>query len=383
MTSITKRFLSVILASTLGLCLFTGCSGEHAKKTALPADEDVGSNAATAPDPAADTLDLASIYDNISSEMTYVDLSSLKLEKAATEYTIGLAMVSVSSDWFRQLADDLTAELEDAGCKVLMVECDSDATKQVSQIENFITQGVDAIIVNPADPQAAINIALNKAYDADIPVISVDLPPDDGAKYMTACITDAYSLGYAVGEELATRLLEMYPEGEIEYGLIGGTDGNYIASNRNKGERDAIQAVDKEGRIVESAFLYAGAYTEEAGLKTAENMLVAHPNLKAIIGTCGGHAVGATAAAKRQGVDQNLIMGCVDGSKAELNIMKENGPIQAVGLNSPTEVAQMAARTIISALNGTSYPASRQIAPEPTLVTPNNIDNYYNPDSAF
>ena len=292
-------------------------------------------------------------------------------------------MTNVSTGWFKGLYDNLKILLDEAGINVLLVECNDDANEQVNQVENFIAQKVDAIIINPANPQETVTSVLEDTCEAGIPVVAVDVPPEEGAAYLTACVTDAYQLGYMVGEELAARLLEMYPEGEIEYGLIGGTDGNSIAALRNQGARDAIAAVDTEGRIVEAAFLYAGAYSEESGLETAQNMLSANQNLKCIIGTCDAHIVGATSAAEQLDLADNLIMGAVDGSKGALEIMKDGGPIVALGLNSPYQVGEAAARTILGYLNDGTLPPTKTLQMEPTLVTPDIVDDYYDPEAAW
>lgn len=255
---------------------------------------------------------------------------------------------------------------------------------QVDQINTFIAQGVDAIIINPANPQETVTSALDDCAAAGIPVVAVDTPPEAGAAYMTACVTDAYSLGKMVGTELATRLLQMYPDMEsIPYGMIGGTDGNSIAAARNRGARDGIAEVDKESRIEERTFLYAGAYSEESGLTTAQNMLAANPDLKCIVGTCDAHIVGATSAAEQLGLAENLIMGAVDGSKAAYEIMLDNGPIVALGLNSPYEVGEAAVRVILGYLNDGTIPVAKTLQLEPTLVTPENVQDYYDPNSAF
>lgn len=347
-----KRFFAALTAGALMTAMLAGCSNSG--------QQQLQSGDAQQPDAGASTdMDLGAIYKSIPIDQTYIDINALPQPKANKEYTIGLAMLNVNTGFFKSLAD-----------------CESDATKQVSQIENFIAQGVDAIIVNPADPQEAVNIALNKAFDAGIPVISVDLPPDEGAQYLSACITDAYQLGYLVGEELAKQMLANN-EGEVEFGIIGGTEGNYIASNRNKGARDAIAAVDTEGRLKEVSFLYAGDYSEQSGMETAENMLVANPNLKCIIGTCDAHVVGAYAAAKRQGRDESVIMGAVDGSKAAVEIMQAGGSIKALGVNSPIVVGEVAARTIVNLLNDPSQvPASKLMAMQPELLTPENCEGF-------
>lgn len=372
-----KKTAAVLVASSMVFAL-GGCeSGQETATTDTTTEADASGNQAEAQN------DLQEIYASIPTEAQYISLDELPELKANGEYTIGCAMTNVSTGWFKGLYDNLEAKLKEAGVNVLLVECNDDANQQVNQIENFIAQGVDAIIINPANPQETVTSVLDDTCAAGIPVVAVDVPPEEGAEYLTACVTDAYQLGYMVGKELATRLLDMYPEGEIQYGLIGGTDGNSIAASRNQGARDAIKEVDTEGRIVEAAFLYAGAYSEESGLTTAQNMLSANQDLKCIIGTCDAHIVGATSAAEQLGMEDKLIMGAVDGSKAALEIMKEGGPIVALGLNSPYEVGEATGRIAVGYLNDGSLPTSKTLQMTPTLVTPDNVDEYYNPDSAW
>jgi len=371
-----KRIFTVLLASAVLVTTFTGCGGTAGQQKETNKETDTKEEGAKTEESSDAVLNLESTYAGISDEKAYIDINELPRPTANKEYVIGLAMLNVNTGFFKSLADSCKAEVEAIGGKALLADCESNASKQVSQIENFIAQKVDAIIVNPADPQEAVNIALNKAYDAGIPVIAVDLPPDEGAKYLTACVTDAYQLGYLVGEELAKQMLANN-KGEVEYGIIGGTEGNYIASNRNQGARDAIKAVDTEGRLKEVSFLYAGDYSEQSGMETAENMLVANPNLKCIIGTCDAHVVGAYAAAKRQGRDESVIMGAVDGSKAAVEIMQAGGSIKALGVNSPIVVGEVAARTIVNLLNDpTQIPASKLMAMQPELLTPDNCESF-------
>lgn len=386
-----KKILSMIVTLIMIAAMLSGCAGSTPAPTINP--EPVAATpapAAPAAKPAEEqpaqqpqTLSLADVYAKVATEKQVVLPGDITFGKPQKEYTVGLAMLNVSTGFFKALADSVTQELESNGVKALLVDCESDATKQVSQIENFIAQKVNAIIINPADPQAALNIVLNKAFDANIPVVSVDVPPDAGAQYLAAFVTDAYQLGFLVGESAAKQLNEKKGSFEGKLGIIGGTDGNSIAALRNDGMRNGIKSVDTEGKIEEVTFLYAGAYSEESGLKTAENMLVAHPDLDIILGTCDAHVVGAAAAAKRQKLDANIIMGGVDGSRPALEIMKADGPIKALGLNSPVEVGQAAARAIIAYLVDGTIPASKTMVLKPALVTKENMDTYYNPDAAF
>jgi ribose transport system substrate-binding protein len=255
-------------------------------------------------------------------------------------------------------------------------------TTQVSQIENFITQGVDAIIAEPADPASALNITLRKVYDAGIPVVAFDMPFDPGAPHMTSVVTDGYGLGTAVGKEVARQLLRDHPTGTIEYGIIGGIEGAAQPMSRNNGFQDGIKSVDTDGRIKMVSWLFPGDFTEEGGLRLAENMLVAHPNIKCLIGTSDPQVVGASAVLRRLGKTDVMLAAC-DGSRTASENMVNGGPIKILGINSPVEAAKLTVRMLVQVLNGGPAPKSKLTFMEPFLVTVDNIKEYYDPNSAF
>lgn len=380
-----KKLLAVLFAVAVVCMGFTGCgstSNEVEQEESVEAEKPVEEASNEEENEVEQENVLGAVYASMGTEDIFVTLDDLAAVKSEDSLTIGLAMgYGLSTPFYTSLAEAFTDEAESLGATVVLADCESDAQTQVSKIENFIAQKVDGIVVLPADPNTAITFVLEKAYNEGIPVITVDVPPADDAKYFATFITDAYSLGYSVGETTAKMLLEENPTGEIEYGIIGGVEGNPTPAARNNGMRDGISAVDTEGRIVESAFLYANAFSEESGLNTAENMLIAHPDLKAILGTCDAHVVGATAAAKRQGLDGNLIMGGVDGSKAAMEIMQDGGPIKVLALNSPNDVGRAAARAMTAFLvDGTTTPSKRMVI-EGGVVTPDNVDEYI--DIAF
>lgn len=246
-----------------------------------------------------------------------------------------------------------------------------------------MAQKVDAVIINPCSPEEGLTPTLEKLYQAGIPVITVDNTPAEDAKYFCACLTDAYQLGYLVGEELGKQLLEAHPEGEIPYGVIGGIEGVKTAHLRNMGAIDGLASVDTEDRIVQRAFLYSGGFDEQVGLETAQDMLTANPDLMCIIGTCDSHIVGASRAAEALNLQNNLLMGAVDGSKPAMENMIAGGPIKALGVNSPTEIAQTAGKTVLAYLNDGTLPAGKAIRMEPSLITETNVNDWYSPDLAW
>ncbi|MGN0119166.1 MAG: substrate-binding domain-containing protein, partial [Streptomyces albidoflavus] len=96
-----------------------------------------------------------------------------KEEKGKKKQTIGVAMPTKSSE--RWIADgrNMTKILEKAGYGTTLQYGEDDPDQQVAQIENMITQGVDALVIAAINGEALSNV-LQQAADADIPVISYD-----------------------------------------------------------------------------------------------------------------------------------------------------------------------------------------------------------------
>ncbi|MGW4023905.1 multiple monosaccharide ABC transporter substrate-binding protein [Streptomyces sp. NPDC005009] len=87
--------------------------------------------------------------------------------------TVGIAMPTKSSERWIADGDNVVKNLESKGFKTKLVFGEDEPDQQVSQIENMITQGVDALIVAAIDNKSLNNV-LQQAADADIPVISYD-----------------------------------------------------------------------------------------------------------------------------------------------------------------------------------------------------------------
>ncbi|MGW0709913.1 multiple monosaccharide ABC transporter substrate-binding protein [Streptomyces sp. NPDC002643] len=97
-----------------------------------------------------------------------------KEESGSTEgATIGISMPTKSSERWIADGDNVVSDLESKGYKTQLVFGEDDPAKQVSQIENMITQGVKALIVAAIDNKSMNNV-LQQAKDANIPVISYD-----------------------------------------------------------------------------------------------------------------------------------------------------------------------------------------------------------------
>lgn len=67
---------------------------------------------------------------------------------------IGCAVQTMSNQVWAQQMEEITKDAKEDGNEVTVVECKENANTQIDQIENFITSGMDVIIVQPVDPDA-------------------------------------------------------------------------------------------------------------------------------------------------------------------------------------------------------------------------------------
>ena len=86
---------------------------------------------------------------------------------------VGYTVQSMENAYFVSIVEGMKAAAKEKGIELVVADAAADASKHISQIEDFVSQGVDAIIISPVDQEAPAD-AVKKAQEAGIPVISLD-----------------------------------------------------------------------------------------------------------------------------------------------------------------------------------------------------------------
>ncbi|WP_228010316.1 substrate-binding domain-containing protein [Nonomuraea phyllanthi] len=235
---------------------------------------------------------------------------------------------------------------------------------QVSQVQNFITQKVDALIVSPTEP-APLTAAVEQACAAKIPVIVLDRTVN------TDCYTafiggDNVLIGKKAGEE-ALRLL---PDGGNVVELRG-IMSNQPQIDRDKGFREAIAANPKIKIIADRE----AKWLKEQATPIMQQWLAQHEKIDLVYGHNDPMALGAYLAAKAAGKADSIKFIGIDG------LAIPDGGIRAVQLGQlsatfiyPTG-AQEAAETVNKILHG--QPVEKQQVLGTTQVTKDNAAELY------
>jgi len=190
------------------------------------------------------------------------------------------------TDWAQVAADMMGVNLT-----LLAVDVEGVATQQVSQMEDRIALGDDAIVVAVQDTQALIP-AIEEANEAGIPVIAVDKGAD-GGKIESIIMTDNIAAAYD-GAKLIAELIG----GKGTVLVLEGMPGGQTANDRKAGALKALA----EYPDIEVISMPADWQTAK-GQSVTEDVLTAHPDLAGIFASNDMMAMGAVPALAAAGVD--------------------------------------------------------------------------------
>jgi ribose transport system substrate-binding protein len=161
-------------------------------------------------------------------------MASVAVSAAKDSYTIGVSNTVQGNGWREEMVCAMKAQALASGkvSKLNIAHRNTDAAGQLEDIRNLISAGVDAIVVNPADP-AGINAALKEATDKGIVVVAVDQAVTEPSAYVISNNQEEYA--YLGAKWLFQK---MGGKGDVVY--MRGAAGASADSDRDKGFKKAL-----------------------------------------------------------------------------------------------------------------------------------------------
>ena len=283
--------------------LVVACARDQAEEAPAPAEQEV------AEEPAAEEVE-ADATDEVADDVADVEGG----------YRIGVTYLDLTNPVWAENANRI-AEVapERYNATVTILDAQNDPALQVTQIENFIADGVDAIIVGAVDP-AAIYDVTQRALDAGIVVMAFGVNIDNYTLDLTA---QQYDAGWANGTKAAAWINE-HLDGVAQVGLLGHPEVEVLIV-RAQGIIDALAHYAPGAEIV----IEASAVTPDVGMAAAENFLMAFPEMMVIVCIGDGGAIGANAAVMAAGRDSDEFgIFSVDATVEAMQSIANNEPIR-------------------------------------------------------
>lgn len=202
---------------------------------------------------------------------------------------IGCAVQTLSNQVWAQQMEQITTRGKADGHQVTVVDCKENANTQVDQIENFISSGMDVIIVQPVDSEA-IESVCKDARDEGIRVVCWDEEMENSDFNW---IIENYDLGKEIGTQAAEWINETFDDGACEVAVLGYPQ-TPILLERENGIIDALAELAPKATVVANQ----PAIDTTEGLNAMETILQANPDVKVVCCIGGGGAAGANEALK-------------------------------------------------------------------------------------
>lgn len=234
------------------------------------------------------------------------------------EFVFAYSVMSYENPYFISVVNGFEAKCKELGTKSFIVDAKYDVAKQVSDIENLIEQGVDAILISPIDDKAITQV-VEKAKEKGIIVLGTAQPVSNSyANY----IVNEYEYGKVIGSNAGNWIKDKL-NGEAEVAIIS-QDNVEAVIQRGNGVEDAIKEIAPNAKIVARQ---AGD-TPEKGMQIIEGVLQQYPNLKVVVGVNDSGAIGGYEAVKALGkATDDFFVGGADATAEAIAKMKEENSV--------------------------------------------------------
>jgi len=256
----------------------------------------------------------------------------------AKEYNIGVSLLTQQHPFYIELADAMKKEAKKEDVNLNVAIANQDLNKQLSDVEDFITKKVNAIIISPVDSKG-IQAAIMKAKRAGIPVITVDVAAD-GGDVVSHVATDNYAGGVEAGKLMGKLLKGKGKVGIIDYPAVQSVVDRVNGFKQGLKETPDVKIVASQTGI-----------TRAEALTVSQNMLQANPDLNGIFGFGDDAALAAVIAAKSAKNDNIKIIG-FDGMPEARNAVDKEKTFAAVIRQYPDKMGAEAVKVTVDYLNG-------------------------------
>ncbi|WP_053005155.1 substrate-binding domain-containing protein [Kocuria sp. SM24M-10] len=269
---------------------------------------------------------------------------------------IGMTQINQTAVFFTQMNEGAQEAAEAAGCELTIANANNDSATQSSHIENFVSQGMDGIIVVAIDVNG-VTPAVEAAQEQDIPVVAIDAEVE-GVDTFVGVDNEA------AGTEAAQWMVD---EGLVEgqsYGVVDAKN-SFIQNQREDSFRAVID--DNGAEYTQSV---NGDNVQETAANAAQDLITAQPDLDFVYTTGEPATVGAVAAL--EGSDDTQIIGW-DLTKEVINGI-DSGLVRAVIQQNPKQEGIEAVNELVAILGGAEPKGFIGVPIE--IVTDENVDEY-------
>jgi ribose transport system substrate-binding protein len=259
--------------------------------------------------------------------------------------TIGISIQDLEAQFYQQMEAGMQAEAKKYNYKLIFDDANRDSAKQQSQVEDFISKKVDAIVLTPYDSQA-IGSAIAEANTANIPVFTADIANASKQGKVIAHVASDNVQGGAMAATLMCKAIG-------GSGSIAILDEPEVTSvqDRVKGFKAGIAKECPNVKVV--ADVDSGGTRDKANSDMSD-ILQAHKDLKGVFGVNDDSALGAVTAIRAAGATGVAVVGYDATPEARTAI--KNGQMYGDAIQYPDKIGALTIDAIHNYFAGKNVP---------------------------
>ncbi|HEY8278170.1 MAG TPA: substrate-binding domain-containing protein [Bdellovibrionota bacterium] len=283
---------------------------------------------------------------------------------AADIVKIGFVLSTLQEERYQKDQKYFMEEAKKLGFEPVVVSSDNNPQTQAAKVENLLTQGVKALVIQPVNSDAAASL-VKLAHDDKVPVIAYDRLINNSPVdfYVTM---DSFKVGVLQAEAAVKAT-----KGKGNYVILMGQAGHSVANEITRGVESVLKKFPEIKVVVKKSH---DAWSQSAAMATTENALTQFQNkIDAVLANNSGMAQGAVKAIQEQNLSGKVF---VAGADADLAAIKSivAGRQQMEVLKAIAPLAQEAAKVAFQLASGkkpaTKTSVSNGSAQVPTIATP-------------
>lgn len=268
--------------------------------------------------------------------------------------------------FWRYLSKGVEATAKANGYECQTLDSRNSAQTQLKNAQDAISRGLAGIVISPTDSSTAPSV-LQLAAAQKIPVVIADIGTNEG-DYVSFVSSDNHAGAHDVGKALAAALKEKGWQA-APFGISAISQARKNGQARTKGFVEGMKAGGATGK--QASLQQMQAYTSEETFRFTQDMLAAHPDMRALFVQTDQPTIGALRAIKSARRKGQVLVAAFDGVPEFVELLR-SGELVVSGMQQPHLIGTRAAEALFASLAGKT--PERQITVPILAVTGKNIE---------
>ncbi|GJH03498.1 substrate-binding domain-containing protein [Paraburkholderia terrae] len=284
---------------------------------------------------------------------------------AQAKKTVAYIAPSLDISYWQWVAYGVKQRAKELGMNYVELTSENSPAKQMDNVRTALTRGVDAIVMGPVSSTSTPPV-LRLLKEKSVPIAFTGIGPQAGQTDFTSAVTaNNYETGKAQGSFVCKLAKE---RGGNKIAMLSLPQDRENAQKYMKGAKESFKA---DGCDLVQVLETHGLTVNEA-VSQANDILTAHPDVKAIYGMYDEAATGAAKALQTRGMTGKVAVVTADGSPTTIRLLRD-GSIQGIFLQEAVGQGIDATTQVFNALN--HKPTTQELALKEPLVTKDTIDH--------